>query len=190
MAEQLQPGDIFLTRGASLISRLIRFFTRSRGESRTLVNHVGIVVEGGDVSRAVVVEALRVVTRRGLADGYAGTGTSVAVFRPINLTSQETDVIVQAAERYVGRKYGYVKIVAHALDWMLNGVYLFRRLIGSDEYPICSWVVAHAYAKAGKTFGVEPGAASPDDICDFVTENPDKYVQVRALIPIGEDAIS
>jgi len=188
--EELQAGDIFLTRGASLISRLIRFFTRSWGESRTMVNHVGIVVEGGSISQAVVVEALRSVTRRRLADGYAGTGTSVAVFRPINLTSPEIDVIVQAAERYVGRKYGYAMIVAHALDWMLNGVYLFRRLIGSDEYPICSWVVAHAYAKAGKTFGVAPGAASPDDICDFVTENPDKYMQVRALVPIARSATS
>jgi len=190
MNEQLLPGDIFLTRGTSLISRLIRFFTRSWGESRTSVNHVGIVVEGGSIDRAVVVEALRTVTRRRLADGYAGTGTSVAVFRPINLTPQETNVIVQAAELYVGRKYGYAMIVAHALDWMLNGVYLFRRLIGSDEYPICSWVVAHAYAKAGKTFGVEPGAASPDDICDFVTENPDKYTQVRALMPIGGSGTS
>ena len=40
----LEPGDVFLTRGSSFISRAIRFFTRSIGEKRTKVNHVGLVV--------------------------------------------------------------------------------------------------------------------------------------------------
>ena len=50
-----------------------------------------------------------------------------------------------------------------------------------DRYPICSWLVAHAFAKAGKTFGVPPGMASPDDIWDFVNEEPEKYSEIMPL---------
>ena len=54
-----------------------------------------------------------------------------------------------------------------------------------DRYPICSWLVAHAFKKAGKTFGVKPGAATPDDIWDFVRSNPDKYETVIELGPLS-----
>ena len=72
----------------------------------------------------------------------------------------------------------------HLLDWILQGAYLFRRLGGIDDYPICSWVVTQSYAKPGKTIGVPPGAASPDDIWDFVTRHPHRYAIVRTLGPL------
>jgi hypothetical protein len=62
---------------------------------------------------------------------------------------------------------------------------VFRRLTRSDRYPICSWLVACSFKKAGKTFGVAPGAASPDDIWDFCTRETDKYVEVLELGPLG-----
>ena len=43
----LLPGDVFLTYGAGFFSKLIRFFTRTIGESRTQANHSGIVVTAG-----------------------------------------------------------------------------------------------------------------------------------------------
>jgi len=54
----LESGDIFLTRGCGFISKAIRFFTRSIGEKRTKVNHVGLVVQRGEVKTVIVVEAL------------------------------------------------------------------------------------------------------------------------------------
>ena len=66
----LEPADIFLTRGTGIISRLIRVFSRSIGESRTEVNHVGVVVEGGPIDSAVVIEALSKVKRHKLVDQY------------------------------------------------------------------------------------------------------------------------
>jgi len=45
----LKPNDIFLTRGPGLLSRLIRFFSRTIGESRTKVNHAGVVAKEGGV---------------------------------------------------------------------------------------------------------------------------------------------
>jgi hypothetical protein len=103
------------------------------------------------------------------------------VFRPLNLTDADLAKVVAKADTYVGRRYGYLKILAHWLDWLLQGAYVFRRLARQDRYPICSWVVAHAFAAAGKHFGVEPGAATPDDIWDFVTGHPDRYREVVAL---------
>ena len=183
----LQPADIFFTRGTGWLSSAIRFLTRRIGEARTKANHVGIVVEGGPIERAVVVEALSRVRRHPLAGQYGGKkGTQVAVYRPLNLAEEERKTIVQAAEAYVNRKFGWFQLIGHGLDWFLQGAYVFRRLTGSHKYPICSWVVAHSFAKVGKRFGEDPGAASPDDICDFVEENPDKYQQVRDFPPLAQ----
>lgn len=178
----LEPCDVFLTRSRSLLGRGIRLFTRSFGESRTMVNHVGVVVEGGTVDEAIGVEALRTVKRHTLWLKYGpGSSSDIAVYRPLNLSDEEKTVVVAAAEGYVGRTYGYLKIAAHLLDWLLLGAYLFRRLARMDDYPICSWLVAHAFAQADKNFGVPPGRASPDDIWDFVTSNPDTYRVVQSL---------
>src|SRR5262245_43542628 len=68
MDVQLEPGDIFFSRSNRFLGKAIRFFTRRIGESRTKVNHVGIVVQGGTPNQAVVVEALRTVERHRLID--------------------------------------------------------------------------------------------------------------------------
>lgn len=184
---QLLPCDVFLTKGSSFVSRAIRFFTRKFGESRTQVNHVGLIVESGSLHSAVAVEALTKVKRHPLGRYAKQRSTSVAIFRPTNLTDEQAATIVAKAEDYVGREYGWFKIATHLADWALLGAYVFRRLTNDDHYPICSWVVAHAFAAADLHFGVEPGEANPDDIWDFVTANPDKYEEIRGLTPIPED---
>jgi hypothetical protein len=180
---QLQPGDIFLTRGQGWLSKAIRRFTTTFGESRSKVNHVGIITTEGDLSTAAAVEALHTVKRHTLMEEYGGTNQEVAIYRPVNLTPAELEAIVKRAEGYVGQSYGYLKIFTHLMDWCLCGAYLFRRLTASDRYPICSWLVAHAYLAAGKDFGVDAGAASPDDIWDFVTHRGHRryYRCVRRL---------
>ncbi len=183
---RLQPGDVLVTRGRGLLAKAIRFFTRRIGESRTKVNHVGVIVQGGPLEEVWVVEALWKVVRRRLVDGYGAEGSSdVGIFRATNLTDEEIRTIVDAANGYVGRRYGVLKLVTHLADWVLQGAYVFRRLTNSDRYPICSWLVACSFEKAGKTFGVAPGAASPDDIWDFCTRETDKYVKVLELGPLG-----
>ena len=177
----LASGDVVLTRSRGLVAWAIRLFTRRIGERRTRASHTGIIVEGGPLRSAIIVEALSTVQRHRLWERYASPSHEVAVFRPLNLTEAEIAAIVAKAETYVGRKYGYFKILAHFLDWVLQGAYVFRRLANQDRYPICSWVVAHALGAAGRNFGVEPGAATPDDIWDFVTKNPDRYREVVAL---------
>ena len=173
----LRANDIVLTRAETFIGRAIRFFTRRLGEPPSKVNHVGIMV-----SPTLIVEALSTVVRRPLAAAYGPPSKQyIAIYRPLNLTPEEEVQVTQKAEGYVGRKYGYLKIVAQALDWVLQGAYVFRRLFRMDNYPICSWLVAHAYSAVGKDFGVAAGAATPDDILDFVESRPDKYEQVWPL---------
>lgn len=183
---QLQPCDVFLTKGSGFVSRAIRFFTRRFGERRTQVNHVGMIVEPGSLHSAIAIEALTTVKRHPLGRFAGQRSTGVAVYRPTNLTPGDVATIVAKAEGYVGRDYGWFKIVTHLADWVLLGAFVFRRLTQEDRYPICSWVVAHAFAAADKNFGVDPGAASPDDIWDFVTANPDTYTEIRGLEPIPE----
>ena len=186
MSVVLEPGDVFLTQGKGFISRAIRFFTRRIGEKRTEVNHVGLIVQSGDLQDAIVVEALTRVKSHRLWSQYGPPKKdSVAVYRASNLTQDEVDKIVAEAESQVGKKYGYLKIVAHFMDWLLLGAYLFRRIVPDGKYPICSWLVAHSFSKAGKHFGVDPGAATPDDIWDFIEHNPDKYEEIHPLKPLA-----
>ena len=187
----LKPGDVFLTRGTGLLSRAIRFCTRSFGEKRSKVNHVGVVVEGGGLQTAVVVEALIRVRKHRLWERYGPPKKDhVAVYRANNLRSEEIAVIVAEANEQIGRPYGFGKIIAHFLDWLLTGAYLFRRLTSDPRYPICSWLVAHSYSKAGKYFGVAPGAADPDDIWDFVVKHTDIYEPVIELGPLSRSSSS
>jgi len=124
----LEPGDIFLTRGYGLISKAIRFFTRSIGEKRTKVNHVGLVVQRGDMKTAIVVEALYMVMHHKLWSQYGSPKKDfVAVYRATNLTAEQVKDIVDEAEKQVGKKYGYCMIVAHLKDW------LFLEYISLDD---------------------------------------------------------
>jgi cell wall-associated NlpC family hydrolase len=200
MSQKYQPGDIFFTQSQTWLGRAIRFFSRSGGESRTMVNHVGIIVRPGwslrtsgslvltaeDIDRvelysSIAVEALQSVQKHSIQDEYAAKNNKIAVFRAKHLSAEEKDQIVRKAESYVGRKYGYLKIATHLADWFLGGRFIFRRLTQSDNYPICSWLVAHAYKDCNIHFGVEAGAATPDDMWDFCQASPDKFECIREL---------
>ena len=184
----LFPGDIFFTRGGAWISRAIRW-AESRPGNRGEVNHVGLVMTRAEFPDSEVVEALRKVERHTLKSQYEGTGTAIAVFRPVNLTDAERIQILRYADEMVGRKYDYAKIALHLVDGLLGKVFrrevvFARRIASADHGPICSWVVAQAYASAGFDFGVPGRAADPDDIFDFCTTHPEIYARVRDLIPL------
>jgi hypothetical protein len=173
----LRAGDIVLTRSLSPGGWVIRYFERARGAPPAQVNHVGVMVDAD-----TIVEALATVQRRNVRAVYGPPCQNpTAIYRPLNLTDAERVAIVTKAASYVGKRYGVLKIVTHLADWCLGGRYVFRRLAGLTDYPICSWVVAYAYQVAGKSFGVDPGSASPADIWDFVTTRSDLYERVWGL---------
>lgn len=161
-------GDIVLVRGYSLISRLIRLFTRSRWERPTVVNHVGVMVDSINI-----VESAGKTIKHGLAD-YNSSRDTIYIVRRVDMTGWQRIAVAKKAETYVGRQYGWLKILAHGLDRLLGNIYLFRQLARMDKYPICSWVVAYAYRQVGLNFGVYPWVADPDDIWDYCIEKESK----------------
>lgn len=171
---RLEIGDMLLSRGDSWLGRAIRFWERQPGEAPARANHVGIVVEGGNIQQAVIVEALWTVKRHGLWENYHNTANLVCILRPPELSLADQEAIAAAAAGYVGRKYGWLKIGAHMGDRLLERMtlglwrnpFVLRRLASMDQYPICSWVVEKAYAAAGIGFGVPAGSADPDDLED------------------------
>lgn len=150
-----------------------------------MINHVGVVVGPGNEMNAPIVEASTTVKHHSIRRYYEDANTHVAIFRPKNVGIGDRLLIADKALQYVGRKYGYFKIVAHFLDFLLGGRYFFRRITRMEKYPICSWVVADAYAAVGLDFGVPVGMAQPDDIWDFCVTNPDKYETIHYLGPLG-----
>lgn len=180
--DKFAPGDVVLTRNPRWYARLIRFGTQRRGEARTVVNHAGIIVD----TRGTMVEALGTVKRHNIVAAYeAGSSkSSVAIFRPLNIPSVALADICKAAEQYIGDRYGWGKIALHVLDGLLGRVWIppvFSRLGRVDSYPICSYLVAKAYAAAGYDFGVKAQMATPDHIWDFCVSRSDRFECVRLL---------
>jgi len=154
--------------------------TRRAWGGRTLASSPGAWDHGGRV--AVQLQPADIFLSRGT--GLASGGHALPIYRPLRLDAAQRAAVVAKAREYLGREYGYFQLVGHFLDWFLQGPYVFRRLTGSDDYPICSWVVAHAFAVVGVTFGVEPGAAQPDDIHDYVSTHPDPFERIREFAPL------
>jgi hypothetical protein len=181
----LQPGDIILTRSDGILGRLIRYFETHPGESEALYNHVGVVTEAGDEKTAIMVEALWKTRHGTVWEGYGRKKgqAQIAIYRPNNIPPEKLEIISTFAETFVGDSYGWWKLLAHAADWRLSHdlgreVYIFRKLLFIDKYPICSFLVAKAFSAAGYDFGVPPNEASPDDIADFINSNPEKYTLI------------
>jgi hypothetical protein len=174
--QTLQAADIVLTANDKFLGKAIRFFTRSIGEPPSKVNHVGIMVNDIDI-----VEALAKTVKRSVRGAYGDGKQWIAVYRPRDLSSPRAALVAAKAESYVGRTYGYLKIVAHTLDWFCGGAYIFRRAACMENYPMCSWLAEHAEAAGGVLFDVPLGAASPDDIWDSVNKHKDKFECILKL---------
>ena len=171
------PGDVVLVRGSGLIPWLIRLFSWGwwRGEARTRWNHVGIV-EGPLGCGVSVIESTWPKVRRRMLAGVEADAEEIAVWRYSKLGEIQQGKLVMKARQYLGRRYPWWAVAAHAADGLLGGAYLFRRLIPDQgRYGICSWLVAYAYDEcAGVRFlGMPPDRCQPDDIGDCVEASPD-----------------
>ena len=164
---RLQPGDIVFMAGNSLVSRLIRWASRHTGETRTQVNHVGIITGYGSLLTAQVTEALWRVRTHSLWDKYGNSKTRIAIARPSHIPLEVRVSAARIALNYTDRKYGWWKLGLHFADKLIGGLYFFRRLSRLKKYPICSFLVAEAYGRKGYNFSVKVGEAQPDDIWDY-----------------------
>ena len=184
-----QLGDIIVSGSKKTLSPGgwlgwgIRLFTTSPGESLSRATHVARVMVGAELLKdCLVVEAVA----SGVKLQKFGKPYKCVVYRARDLTSAESDCLHREALKLKGTRYGYVRIVAHALDWIKTAGKLdsfwFRRKVkgGNLAGRECSNVVAWLWSKCrGKFFGVPAYAASPDDIDDYCYQNPEKYEIVR-----------
>lgn len=176
--------DIVCTRGYSLVSRVIRVGQLHPNDTKSVVNHVGMIIDDGPLNKVHIIEARATVLNHSLYNAYHGKQDKLTVFRPIGLSEDEKSKIVMSGLAYEGKDYGYLKIAAHFLDFLSGGRYIFRRLTNNDNYPICSWVVSHSYASIGLAFGCDPGQANPDDIFDFCDKHEHKYQKILDCVRI------
>lgn len=174
--DELLPGDIVLYNNPeSIVSKGIRIFTSRTSEEAVEATHVGLVTGRWPASHeAMVVEA----TSRGIKFQPIERAGGMMVVRARDLSPTTRRLIGNKAHDYLGRKYGYHKLIGQWIDWYLSqkffkgqDVYAARMLLGGDKYPICSWLVAKAYSAVGLHFGAELGQATPHDIHMFVSRS-------------------
>lgn len=165
----LQPADLVFFSGSSLIARGIQWATRGKREAKTYANHVAGLVRPG-----LALEARAKVQTTSVSDFVP----PFEIWRNLAISDSDRQEVANAALRYHGRSYGILKVGAHLLDGLLSKLvggspYLARRLCRLDDYPICSWVWAYAYAhvlgEAGWFKAQPPNAVSPDDMHDHVS---------------------
>jgi hypothetical protein len=168
----LCKGDIIGVRSKGWLSNGIAIGSLTIGEKKTRLSHVGIITKGGTMREALITEALAHVVERPLA---SYVGTKMVVYEPL-VSDVRRELLAAKATEYKGRTYGYLKIVAHFLDFCLNGAYIFRRLCLMDKYPICSWLVANCYKRIGISLGEDINEIQPDDIDDYCLKHPDVFL--------------
>jgi len=188
---EFEIGDILCVGSKTLLSKLIRWFTTVGAETESICSHVGVMVSPTDIC-----EALTKVKIHNLAENYAGLSDGkiwLQMWRKKVLSDNQQTCMVNKCQEYEGRTYGYVKIAAHAVDgilskMMLHEVYLFRKLMCMDKYPICSWVNAFVYEHCVITnaFGIAPSLATPDDIHDYLLGSADYEMVWSFGSPLGD----
>lgn len=176
-------GDIFCYNSKSSIGKIIKWAEQGYSEAPSIVAHTGIFVDDGELTEVNVIEALfpKGVVERPFWENYKDTLDRVYVLKPKNICKNKRDIIVNYCKNQVGKPYGTLKLLPHLADGVIakvlhkRDVRFFRKLIGKNNFPICSFLVANAYAQVGLDFGITSNMATPDDILDFALSHPQKY---------------
>lgn len=163
------PGDvIFLASKGDLPGHLGKWIAQSRGEPPTYAVHTAQFLD----ATTILEMDYRAKTRN--LSHLLKMRRGFEVWRRRGLTAGQRQALTGKALIYLGMKFGWAKLVNHALDGVINKigrkeVFFFRRLNHSDRYPICSWITAFAYDNAlHYSFGVPPECADPDQMHDWV----------------------
>lgn len=164
--KKLKPGDIILSTTDGFVSRVVRFMLR-RKDDKAPYSHVA-----GYVGDNMIVEArykVRLIPLR----KFVKENTRFAVYRRRDLTNVERIRIALLAKGFIGRRYGYAKVLLlQPLD-QLFGTNWFTHTLSFSKRIYCSQLYAKIYyaVKDIKINGVEPESCEPDDWHDEVTNN-------------------
>jgi len=162
---RLRTGDIVLFSDRSMVSRWIRWLTRSHGEGKTRASHVGVMADSENICEALATVKIHPVAPR-LKSGWR------EIYRLRGLRWADRVCIRRQCRASRGQRYGVLKVAAQAADGLLGKVFgdvrIFRRLCLVPDRPICSQLVAEIMNRcaAPDCFGVPANSATPDDIRD------------------------
>jgi len=181
MSFRVHAGDVFFTRSESLLGKAIRWVERDPDEEKSWANHDGVVVKDGWITPcsfsetdvlAKVVEALWKVRHHTFWSHYKDQTVIVEVWRRSFLTPRQVQRVTEYARNQEGNKYGWWKLLPHALDrFFFGGKKRVSKLLHIDKRPICSYLVAKAYSLIKIDFGGRAQAMDPDEMHDWVVLN-------------------
>ena len=188
MSYNYRKGDIVGTLGYHPISVAIQWATRSKNEPESFSNHNEIIVNDCDLLRDVETVAAMGsgVERHKLCEVYAGKRDQVEIWRALNFSDEDRELIADAAIKHIGHKYPYHRILLQLIDEKIfGGKFVVRRLAFSENFFVCTPLVVHAIWAADYRFGFKsPAQANPDNLRDYLQNNPDKYINIRPLARI------
>lgn len=182
---RLKPADIVLVQSDGFVGWAIRQKSRAKGERPTRANHVALVIAAPDY----IIDAQPPrVTVAPLMDTYGPRGDRIGIYRVKHLTDEQRKAIADRALRYDAKPYGYGKIVLHWFSQLSFLLHWFGRFSFTDGYPICSYLAARPYMEmVGWNFGKFASGVQPDDIDDHIHDNPELYITIRKMAPLGGD---
>jgi hypothetical protein len=176
------PGDVILCAGKHDVPGVLtRWATQAHDERPTYAVHTAQFLDA-----RIVIEMcadVRVVKTRS-SRKFLQRRKAFEVWRCRSLTAAQRQAVSRTALAYLGRKFGWSKLVTYLLDGLVNKVmhkeiFFFRRLNHDQRYPICSWITAFSYDQAVHyQFGVPPECADPDQIHDWVSSHPAEWLRV------------
>jgi hypothetical protein len=176
---ELMPGDVILCPGRRAIPHVFtRWATRAHDEHPTYAVHTAQCLDADKI-----IEMDMVVKKRS-AKEFFQIREAFEVWRCSSLTLGQREAISRKSLEYLGRKFGWSKLLMHLLDGLANKVvhkpvFFFRKLNHDQRYPICSWITAFSYDRAlHYRFGVPPECADPDQISDWINSHPGEWVRV------------
>ena len=122
----LQSGDVIHVQNWGILSKLIRLFSRAWKEEPSWASHTAMVLRVGE--EIEIIEALwRTVVRPITA--YRGKKSMLLVCRkPGSIEEEQKQKMIEKAEYYKGKQYGYSKIAFHYKEddfrLYINGLYV------------------------------------------------------------------
>ena len=181
---EFMPGDIILCPGKRDVPGVLtRWATQSHDERPTYAVHTAQFL---GARRVIELQRDGVVKKRSTEE-FLRMRSAFEVWRCSLLTLSQRQAVTRKSLEYLGRKFGWSKLVTHLLDGLVNKithkeVFFFRRLNHDQRYPICSWITAFSYDRAlHYRFGVSPECADPDQIYDWVSSRPHEWVRIFYL---------
>lgn len=168
---EFQTGDIICVSGKSVFKSIIGWFSRQPGESKVYAKHIA----GFKISD-IISEAVSKVNETN-KDKWFKKNKHFEVWRKKDISKFEKDEIYKYLDSKEGKLYGGWKLLLFGMDFGISKilrieVYLFRRIMFAENFPICSWLYSYAYDTIGYRFcDYHPNYIDPDTMHRCIKES-------------------